>query len=54
MVNRCSLCKDSKESEDHNLIHCGKTRALDFAAIIFWTGVGVLGFSEKSSLGMEN
>ena len=30
MVNRCSICKDSEESIDHVLIHCGKTRE-------FWT-----------------
>ena len=28
MVNRCSLCKGSKESADHILIHCDKTREL--------------------------
>ena len=28
MVNRCSLCKDNKESVDHILIHCDKTREL--------------------------
>ncbi|RVX19512.1 hypothetical protein CK203_004994 [Vitis vinifera] len=28
MVNRCSLCKDNKESADHILIHCDKTREL--------------------------
>ena len=26
MVNRCSLCKSNKESIDHILIHCEKTR----------------------------
>ena len=26
MVNRCSICKDSDESVDHILIHCGKTK----------------------------
>ena len=30
MVNRCSICKDSDESVDHILIHCGKTKE-------FWT-----------------
>ena len=28
MVNRCNLCKDSKESSDHILIHYGKAREL--------------------------
>ena len=28
MVNRFSLCKDSDESVDHILIHCGRIREL--------------------------
>ena len=46
LVNRCFLCKNSEESADHILIHCNKTRQL-------WFGMGVPGFSEKSSPIME-
>ena len=28
MVRRCSLCKESKESTDHILIHCGRAKEL--------------------------
>ena len=28
MVNKCSLCKNNKESANHILIHCGKTSEL--------------------------
>ena len=28
MVNRCNLCKESEESTNHSLIHCGKIREL--------------------------
>ncbi|KAL6347674.1 hypothetical protein AAG906_026202 [Vitis piasezkii] len=28
MVNRCNLCKENKETANHILIHCGKTRDL--------------------------
>ena len=27
-IYRCVLCKESEESTDHILIHCGKTREL--------------------------
>ena len=26
MVNRCNLCKDNEESENHTLIHCDRTQ----------------------------
>ena len=55
MINRCSLCKDNKELADHILIHCGRTKGvMDFAAIFFWTGVGVPRLSEKSASGTES
>ena len=53
LVNRCILCKDSEESADHILIHCDRTRQLWYAVNNFWFGLGVPGFSEKSSPRME-
>ena len=54
-VNRCSLCKENKESADHILIHCGKTRELwTLLLSSFGGGVGVPSFSEKSASRMEN
>lgn len=53
MVNRCSLCKDSKELADRVLIHCVKTRAMDLFVSRLWLGLGVSNLSEKSPPRME-
>ena len=49
MVNRDSLCKDNKESGNHTVIHCEKSRVLlGISPSSLCSKLGVSSFTEKS------